>query len=334
MIVRESVSLGSRTLTIESGRVAKQAGGAVLVQLGETVVLVSACSTGEERAGIDFFPLTCDYVEKTFAAGKIPGGFFKREGRPRDEEILTSRLIDRPIRPLFPDGFKCETQVVATVLSVDKVNPSDVLAVTGASAALHLSEIPWGGPIAAVRVGRLEGGFIVNPTFEEMAQSELDIVLCATKDAIVMVEGSAASVAEDVLIDAMFFGHEHARALIDIQERMRQSVGKPKRTFAPAQLDEAILKRVEEKITADLKRAVTVPVKQERTRAVKDLKKKTVADLLPDLPQAEKQIKAAFEDLQSRIVRGMILGEVLLLEKAGGRSGHWVRPPDGPAPQP
>ena len=164
--VRESVVVNGKPLVFETGRLAKQAHGAVLVTYGESVVLVTAVS-GDERPGIDFFPLTCDYVEKTFAAGKIPGGFFKREGRQRDEEILTSRLMDRPYRPLFPDGYKCDTQAIATVLSSDKDNPTDILAMTAGSAALHISDIPWGGPIAAVRVTRINGEFVAFPTFEQ-----------------------------------------------------------------------------------------------------------------------------------------------------------------------
>ena len=166
MFVRESVNIGGRPLTFETGRLAKQAHGAILVTYGESVVLVTAVSS-DERPGLDFFPLTCEYVEKTYAAGKIPGGFFKREGRLRDEEILTSRLMDRPLRPLFPEGFKKDTQIIATVLCADKVNPTDVLALTGASAALHISDIPWAGPIVGVRVSRVDGELIVYPTFEQ-----------------------------------------------------------------------------------------------------------------------------------------------------------------------
>ena len=173
MIIRESVKVGDTTITLETGRIARQAQGAVLVTCGETVVLVTACGTKEARPGIDFLPLSVDYVEKTYAAGKIPGGFFKREGRLRDHEILTSRLIDRPCRPLFPDGYRCEIQVVATVLSVDRKHPSDVLGMIGASAALHISAIPWAGPIASTRVGRVDGQFIANPTHTEREKSDI-----------------------------------------------------------------------------------------------------------------------------------------------------------------
>src|SRR5689334_20218763 len=185
------IDFHGRPLTVETGRMAKQAGGSALVQFGETVVLVTATALPTAREGIDFFPLTCDYQEKTFAAGKIPGGFFKREGRPAEKEVLTSRLIDRPLRPLFPKGFRCETQVIATVLSHDKENDPDMISLLGASTALVLSDIPWNGPIAAVRIGRIGGRFVINPTTSELAGSDMNIIVAASKDAIVMVEGGA-----------------------------------------------------------------------------------------------------------------------------------------------
>ena len=228
--VRESVVVNGKPLVFETGRLAKQAHGAVLVTYGESVVLVTAVS-GDERPGIDFFPLTCDYVEKTFAAGKIPGGFFKREGRQRDDEILTSRLMDRPYRPLFPEGFKSDTQVIATVLSSDKDNPTDILAMTAGSAALHISDIPWGGPIAAVRVTRINGEFLAFPTFEQQTQGDIDLVVACSKDAIVMVEGGAAEAAEADVIDALMFAHRTAQPILELIERMRAAVGKPKRAF-------------------------------------------------------------------------------------------------------
>jgi len=231
-IIRESVAIGAVPITIETGRLARQALGAVLVSAGETMVLVTACSNADERPGVDFFPLTVDYIEKTFAAGKIPGGFFKREGRPRDEEILVSRLIDRPCRPLFPDGFRCDTQVIATVLSADKTHPADVLALTGASTALHISEIPWAGPIAGVRVARIEGKLVANPTFDEMAKSDLDLVVAASRDAIVMVEGGADEISEEDMIEALMFAHRSVQPALELQERLREAIGKPKRAFA------------------------------------------------------------------------------------------------------
>src|ERR1700689_987791 len=202
--VRESVIINGKPLTFETGRPPKQAHGSVLVTYGESVVLITAVS-GEERPGLDFFPLTCEFIEKTYAAGKIPGGFFKREARQREEEILTCRIMDRPLRPLFPDGFKKDTQVIATVLSSDKQNKADVLALTGASAALHISDIPWNGPIVGVRVGRKAGELVAYPTVEDLETCDLDLVVACSRDAIVMVEGGAAEATESDIIDALMF---------------------------------------------------------------------------------------------------------------------------------
>src|SRR6266404_5361234 len=222
---RVQIEVHGRTLTVETGRMAKQAGGAALVHLGESVVLVTATAPPTAREGIDFFPLTCDYQEKTFAAGKIPGGFFKREGRPAEKEILTSRLIDRPLRPLFPKGFNCETQVIATVLSHDKENDPDVLSLLGASTALVLSDIPWNGPIAAVRIGRLGGRFVINPTTSQLATSDMNVIVAGSRDAIVMVEGGANMVPEAVLLEGLFAAHEALQPLIALQESLQLLVG-------------------------------------------------------------------------------------------------------------
>src|SRR5512138_3481581 len=210
MFVRESVMVGGRPLTFETGRLAKQAHGAVLISFGESSVLVTAVSSSE-RPGLDFFPLTCEYVEKTYAAGKIPGGFFKREGRLRDYEILASRLMDRPLRPLFPKGYKKDTQVIATVLSADKVNPTDVLALTGASAALSISDVPWAGPIVGIRVARIDGQFSAYPTFAQSEMADIDLVVACSKDAIIMVEGGADEASESEIIDALMFAHEQSQ---------------------------------------------------------------------------------------------------------------------------
>src|SRR3989442_360937 len=240
---RVQIEFHGRTLTVETGRMAKQAGGAVLVQFGESVVLVTATALPTAREGIDFFPLTCDYQEKTFAAGKIPGGFFKREGRPAEKEVLTSRLIDRPLRPLFPKGFNCETQVIATVLSHDKENDPDVLSLLGASTALVLSDIPWNGPIAAVRIGRLGGRFVINPTTSQLATSDMNVIVAGSRDAIVMVEGGAHMVPEAVLLAALFAPHEALQPLIALQESLQRLVGKPKRSATAPAVDPALERR-------------------------------------------------------------------------------------------
>lgn len=221
MIIRESVKIGDKTITLETGRIAKQAQGSVLISCGETVVLVTVCGSSEARPGIDFMPLSVDYVEKTYAAGKVPGGFFKREGRLRDHEILTSRLIDRPCRPLFPEGYRNDIQVVATVMSIDKENASDVLALSGASAALHLSPLPWNGPVAGVRVGRVDGHFVANPTYSELERSECNLVIAASRDAIVMVEGDAHEMPEELMLEALFFGHQAVQGMIELIGKLR-----------------------------------------------------------------------------------------------------------------
>src|SRR2546429_3148399 len=243
---RVQIEFHGRPLTVETGRMAKQAGGAALVQFGESVVLVTATAQANAREGIDFFPLTCDYQEKTFAAGKIPGGFFKREGRPSEKEILTSRLIDRPLRPLFPKGFHSETQIIATVLSHDKENDPDVLAILGASTALVLSDVPWLGPIAAVRVGRIGGRFVVNPMTSQLAESDLNLIVAGSRAAIVMVEGGASMLPDQVLLEALFAAHEALQPLIALQEQLQRLVGKPKRAVVAPQLDTSLEQQVRE----------------------------------------------------------------------------------------
>jgi polyribonucleotide nucleotidyltransferase len=311
--VRESVLVNGKPLTFETGRLAKQAQGAVLVTYGESIVLVTACS-GDVRPGLDFFPLTCEYVEKTFAAGKIPGGFFKREGRQRDDEILTSRLIDRPCRPLFPEGFKNDTQIIATVLSSDKVNPTDILAVTGASVALHISEIPWAGPLVGIRVARVGGELIVFPTFEQQAQADIDLVVACTKDAIVMVEGGAAEAPESEVVDALMFAHKSAQPILELIERMRAAVGKPKKPFEVKKLDEKIAARVKATVDEAILKASLIKEKAARYDAYKAAKTKLAETLLAELGQEtftanEKLIKDEFEERKYHVVREYVLGQ-------------------------
>src|ERR1041384_4389712 len=268
MCVREGVSLAGRELTIETGRMAKQADGSVIVRQGDTMVLVTAVASMGIRPGIDFMPLTCDYLEKTSAAGKIPGGYFKREGRMTEVEVLTSRLIDRPSRPLFPKGWRFDTQIIAMVVSSDREYASDVLAMKGASCALVISDIPWAGPYAAVRVGRIDGAFVINPTFSERTKSELDLVVACSRDAIVMVEGAAAELAEDVVIDALMYAHKEAQPLLDLQEKLRAAVGKPKREFVPPAKDPAIVDRVSALANEKIQDAMAIRDKHERYGAL------------------------------------------------------------------
>ncbi len=322
-IVRESIQIGDATLTIETGRLAKQAHGSVLISSGETVVLVTVCGNDSPRPNIDFFPLSCDYIEKTYAAGKIPGGFFKREGRLRDEEILNSRLIDRPCRPLFPEGYRNDVQVIATVMSADKINPADVLALTGASCALMLSDIPWAGPIAGVRVGRIDGKFIANPTYEQIQKSEFDIIVAASKEAIVMVEGEADEVSEQDFIDALMFAHQVVQPCIELQTRLREAVGKVKRVFTPKLPDEALKKRVLDAAISDLREACKERVKGPRYARFKEIQKKVIEALAPADAEAEGLIKTAYHDAQAHVMRTMITDEGIRID---GRDTKTVRP--------
>jgi len=327
MFVRESINVGGRPLTFETGRLAKLAHGAVLVTYGESVVLVTACYS-EERPGLDFFPLTCEYQEKTYAAGKIPGGFFKREGRLRDYEVLASRIIDRPLRPLFPKGFKKDTQVIATVLSTDKVNPTDVLALTGASAALHISEIPWAGPVVGIRVARIDGEFIVYPSFEQIEQADIDLVVACSKDAIVMVEGGAEEVSEGDMVDALMYAHEQAQPIINLIEKLRAAVGKPKRSFSAPKLDETIVKRIGEIVKPELATACFIKEKQVRYDAYSRIKTTMAEKLLAELgaekyAENEKLIKSEFEHNKADVVREVVLTEGRRID---GRDTKTIRP--------
>ncbi|MCL2722959.1 MAG: polyribonucleotide nucleotidyltransferase [Polyangiaceae bacterium] len=325
--VRESVMINGRPLTLETGRLAKQANGAILISYGESIVLVTAVS-GEERPGLDFFPLTCEYVEKTFAAGKIPGGFFKREGRQRDEEILTSRLIDRPCRPLFPEGFKNDTQIIATVMSSDKINPTDVLALTGASAALYISDIPWDGPLSGMRVARVNGEFVVFPTFEQQAQADIDMVVACSKDAIVMVEGGAAEASEKDVIDALMFAHSEAQPILALIEKIRSAVGKPKRPFEPKKLPAEIAEKIPSIVDKAILESSLIKDKKKRYDAYRVAKNAMVEALTKDLgpekfAEHEKLIKAEFDERKYHVVREYVLSEN---KRIDGRDMTTIRP--------
>ncbi|MFO0741909.1 MAG: polyribonucleotide nucleotidyltransferase [Labilithrix sp.] len=324
--VRESVMVNGKPMTFETGRLAKQAHGSILISYGESVVLVTAVG-GDERPGIDFFPLTCEYVEKTYAAGKIPGGFFKREARQRDEEILVCRLMDRPCRPLFPDGYKGDTQVIATVLSSDKINPTDVLAVTGASAALHISDLPWAGPLVGVRVARVNGEFIAYPMLEQQQAADIDLVVACTKDAITMVEGGAAEAQESDIIDALMFAHKAAQPILELIEKLRAAVGKPKKVFEPKKLDSAIAKRVSELVDAKIVESSLIKEKHKRYAGYKAAKDLMVSTLTAELgaekfAESEKLIKGEFDERKYEVVRDYMLREK---KRIDGRDGKTVR---------
>ncbi|HWP66473.1 MAG TPA: polyribonucleotide nucleotidyltransferase [Candidatus Limnocylindria bacterium] len=320
---RIEVDFHGRTLTIETGRMAKQAGGAALIQYGESVVLVTATAMRTAREGIDFFPLTCDYVEKTFAAGKIPGGFFKREGRPAEKEVLTSRLMDRPIRPLFPKGFNCETQVIATVLSHDKENDPDMLAMLGASTALTLSDIPFLGPIAAVRIGRVKGSFVINPTTAQLGESDMNIIVAGSRDAIVMVEGGAHGVPEAEVLDALYTAHAALQPLIDLQEKLQKVAGKPKREVAPPAVDAALEAAVRETALPKLHDALAKTGKQERYAALDAVTAETVAALAADDPVRAKQVSTLVDKLKKQVFREAIVKD---RRRIDGRGLEDVRP--------
>ncbi len=323
MYHKVEIEFHGRPLSIEVGRVAKQASGSALVHYGETVVLATAVASDSPRAGIDFFPLTVDYQERTFAAGKIPGGFFKREGRPSEKEVLTSRLIDRPIRPLFPDAFQCETQIICTVLSADKENDADMVALIGTSAALHVSDIPFNGPIAGVRVGRLDGKLVINPLQTQYDASDLSLIVAGSRDGIVMVEGGAQMLPEDLMLEALFLAHEQLQAIIEMQDELRQKLGKPKREVKPVEADPRIAQRVAAFATDKIKRAMALAAKLERAAAMKAAGKETLTALLEEFPDQEHAIASAFEELQRDLVRQLIVTDKRRLD---GRGLKDVRP--------
>ncbi|MEK6779675.1 MAG: polyribonucleotide nucleotidyltransferase [Candidatus Deferrimicrobiota bacterium] len=310
--------VSGRKLSIETGVVARQAGGSAVVQYGESVVLVTACGTETPRQGIDFLPLVVDYVEKTFAVGKIPGGFFKREGRLSEYEVLTSRLIDRPLRPLFPKGFYNETQVIATVLSADKENDTGILAMIGASTALTLSDIPFQGPIAGARVGRIDGKLVINPIIPDFARSDLNIFVAGSRDAILMVEGEASEVSEEEVLDAILFAHESLAPILEIQERMREEVGKPKRVFEKKELSGEDLRKIAETGEAGLRAAYELQVKQDRRKRIDEISE-AVRNAFGEEERVEKGplIAAAFKNLEKKIVRGKIISEKKRIDGRG-----------------
>jgi polyribonucleotide nucleotidyltransferase len=323
----ESLTINGKPFSIETGKIAKQADGSVVVRQGDTVVLVTVVAAKEKKEGLDFFPLTVEYQEKLYAAGKIPGSFFRREGRPTEKEVLSCRIIDRSLRPLFPEGFQNETQVIATVLSMDGENEPDVLALTGASAALGLSDIPFFGLLAGVRVGRVNGQFIANPTMTERAQSDIDIVIGASDEAITMVEGGAQEVAESVIIDALLFGHNEAKRIIEAQKKLiEQNGGKKKpRAFVAPQVDAGVRAKVRELGLEKVKTAYRINDKIERYAALAVVKKETVAAVIasdPAFTGKEKDAKTAFEDLKYDYMRGMIVSEGV---RIGGRKHTEIR---------
>ncbi|MGH9777723.1 MAG: polyribonucleotide nucleotidyltransferase, partial [Candidatus Acidiferrales bacterium] len=295
---RVEVEIGGRPLSLETGEIAKQANGSVVLRYGDTVVLVTACAQTTPREGLDFFPLTCDYRENQYAAGRIPGGFFKREGRPSEKEIITCRLMDRPHRPLFPEGFRNETQLIGLVLSADPENDPDVLAVTGASAALYWSDIPYTTPVAAVRVGLIDGRLIANPTYEEQKVTLLNIVVAATKDAIVMVEAGAREVGEDTVVEALQFAHEQIRKILAEVEKIYQALQPKKWPVTPPEINQELYKEVESKYGARIAEASdTSRFPKRESYAMLDALKKELVDSIPEEDEVRRKEAAKYFSL-------------------------------------
>ena len=325
MAYKVSADIGGVEFSIEMGRIARQADGAAFVRYGDTIVLVAACAAKTARAGQDFFPLTVDYKENTYAAGKIPGGFFKREGRPTEKEVLTSRLIDRPLRPLFPEGFSCETQVIAQVLSADKENDSDILSITGASAACYCSSIPFFSPIGAVRVGYIDGQFVVNPTVSKLKESSLNLTVAATEDAIVMVEAGATELPEGLMIEALAFGHNEAKKLIAIQKELYQMVNPVKREFAKPVLDAVELERIEKEFSQKISDALHAPGKLASYAELDRVRDEIVASVPEEETERREQANKIYHHLMEQIFRKEMLKD---RKRPDGRAFDEIRPID------
>lgn len=318
-----STELGDRPLTIETGKIAKQANGSVLIRYGETAVVVAVTGTDTPREGVDFFPLTVDFEEKMYAVGKIPGGFLRREGRPPETAILTSRLIDRPIRPMFPDGYHNDVQIVATAVSVDPDNAPDIPAMIGASCALSISDIPFEGPIAGVRVGRVDGKFIINPTLEQAAVSEMNVAVAGTKEAILMVEAGAKEVSEQVMLDAILFGHEEIKKLVAFQEQIQAEVGKPKMEFTPYVPPEALSKEIMEYGEPKIHDALMDPDKLHRDKMVSETKEAILEHFVELYPESEIDIAHIVQKLVKKVFRHIITHDKI---RPDGRALDEVRP--------
>src|SRR6266478_1806273 len=304
-----STMVGERELSIEVGKLAKQAHGSALVHYGDTVVLVTACAAKEPREGLDFFPLTVDYRENFYAAGKIPGGFFKREGKPSEREVLNSRMIDRPIRPLFTEGYKNETQVIALVLSADTDIDPSMHAIVGASTALYTSVIPFEHPVAAVRVGLVEGRYLLNPTWAELKNSRLNLAVAGMEDGIVMVEAGANEVSEEVMVEALNFGHQAIKQIIGIQKELYAKIQPQKMAVEPPTVDETIAKKVEQAIRTELEDALdTYKHPKLESYTLVDALKKKAAELFPAADdETLGMVKRVFEGLKEKIFRDQIL---------------------------
>jgi polyribonucleotide nucleotidyltransferase len=326
------MEIKGKRLIIETGQMARQSDGSVVVKYGDTIVLATAVASKTAREGLDFFPLTIDYQEKTYAAGKIPGGFFKREGKPSEKEVLTSRLIDRPMRPLFPDGFYCETQGIASVLSYGNENISDMLGIIGISAAIHISNIPFGGPVGAVRVGKIEGELVINPDVTESEALELNLVVAGTRDAVIMVEGGGSEISEEALLEAIAFAHREIVKIVALQEELREKVGKEKRPLSPVEEYPELTSAVRQYVSGRIQEAIRIPGKHERQGALDVILAETVKHF--NTPEnatrfrgnAESDLTRAianiFDGYENEIVRNTIINEGV---RADGRRTDEIR---------
>ena len=317
------IELAGRRLTLETGRIAKQADGAIWATYGDTVVLATAVASQTAKPGVDFLPLTVDYQEKTYAAGKIPGGYFKREGRPSEREVLTSRLIDRPLRPLFPEGYYFETQVIASVLSADKSGVSDVIGIIAASAALAISPIPFNGPIAGVKIGRVNGQLVVNPDLETLESSELQLVVAGTADAVMMVEAGANELPEATMLEAIELAHSEIKKIVAKIEELRALAGKPKRVVKQESIDAALAEQVRKLVAGPIREAILIPNKSARQERLDQVLAETLTALKSDEPNRDRHVKIIFHGLEYTEVRNMILEKRV---RADGRGPADIRP--------
>jgi polyribonucleotide nucleotidyltransferase len=323
--LNESIKVGGRDLSVETGRVAKQADGSVVIRYGDTMLLVTAVSMRTAKEGLDFFPLTVEYRESSYSAGRIPGNYFRREGRPSEKEVLTCRLIDRPIRPLFPDGYRFETQIVGTVISSDSENDPDVIAITGASCALYLSDIAFDNPIAGIRIGLIDGKYVINPTFDQRRESELNLIVAGTEEAICMVECEAQEVGENIMVEALMLAHKEIKRLCLWQRELGKALEITKREFVPAQLDESIVAEVEKNYGERLREALDTTGKDKLTSyaAIDALKKEVVASYPDDQPEARSTAGKAYSQLKEKIFREDMLGK---RRRPDGRKFSEIRP--------
>ncbi len=322
MSYKVEFELGGRQMIFETGKLAKQANGAATVQYGDSMVISTICAQKEPRIGFDFFPLTVEYREKSYAAGKIPGGFFKREARPSEKEILSARIIDRTIRPLFPADFRGETQVINFIISHDQQNDTDIVALNASSAAIAVSDVPFAKTVAGVRVGRVDGQFVINPTFEMLEESDLSITITGSEDAITMVEGGGYEIPEDELIDALLFGHEHIKIIIGKIEELKAQCEKEKFEYIPISIEDALTAKVTELVGNKLNEYNQIAVKEDRNAAKKEMTTEMVEALAEEFEDSKGDIKTIIHDLDSVSMRRMILDDK---KRIDGRNPDEIR---------